>query len=290
MTEYTQMPKSIAAGIVKVMGSIKRLAKDNENKFQRYNYASIDAFLEAVGPLMAEAGIFIIPEEESTETVETEKKNSEGTTGWLRVHWSFIIGHTDGSLFGPLHRTVMVPASGAQAFGSAMSYAVKQFMRGLFCIPTGDGDDPDADKKQPLPTGRTQPVNGKKPSSSKGDVSEPEAEAACLRAVSEATTVNRVLDLHVRAKERFLDVDRLHRVEESMGKRITELLLAAVKVETKWGTLKSWADFVRECGLLTRDEKGTVMDALLDREQELEGNQHSGSSDASPVEAAANAS
>jgi len=38
---------------------------------------------------------------------------------------------------------VMVPANGAQAAGSAQSYALKQFMRGLFLIPTGDADDPD---------------------------------------------------------------------------------------------------------------------------------------------------
>ena len=39
----------------------------------------------------------------------------------------------------------MVQATGAQAFGSAQSYALKQFLRSLFMIPTGDKDDPDND-------------------------------------------------------------------------------------------------------------------------------------------------
>ena len=61
------MPPEIAAGIVKVQASIKRLAKESENRYSHYNYASIDAFLEAVGPLEAEAGIFTLADEVSEE-------------------------------------------------------------------------------------------------------------------------------------------------------------------------------------------------------------------------------
>src|SRR3954471_22040307 len=40
-------------------------------------------------------------------------------------------------------RAKMVLATGAQAFGSAQSYALKQFMRAMFMISTGEKDDPD---------------------------------------------------------------------------------------------------------------------------------------------------
>lgn len=40
-------------------------------------------------------------------------------------------------------RTVEVLRNGAQAYGSAQSYALKQYWRGLLLIPTGDKDDAD---------------------------------------------------------------------------------------------------------------------------------------------------
>jgi hypothetical protein len=43
----------------------------------------------------------------------------------------------------PVSRTVEVLRNGAQAYGSAQSYALKQFLRSLFLIPTGDADDAD---------------------------------------------------------------------------------------------------------------------------------------------------
>lgn len=39
-----KLPKSIALSINKIMSDIKTLAKDDENKFQNYSYASIDKF------------------------------------------------------------------------------------------------------------------------------------------------------------------------------------------------------------------------------------------------------
>ena len=45
----------------------------------------------------------------------------------------------------------MVPARGAQAFGAAQSYALKQFMRSLFQIPTGDREDADFGAPERLP-------------------------------------------------------------------------------------------------------------------------------------------
>src|SRR3546814_3442514 len=59
--------------------------------------------------------------------------------------WSSDVCSSDlsGERAGPIYKTVMVQANGAQAAGSAQSYAIKQFMRGQFMIPTGDADDPD---------------------------------------------------------------------------------------------------------------------------------------------------
>ena len=64
----------------------------------------------------------------------------------------------DGESIGPLHRSIMVPASmGSQAFGSAQSYALKQFLRSLFQISTGEKDqDIDAHDTGELATYRQE--------------------------------------------------------------------------------------------------------------------------------------
>ena len=156
------MPAEIAAGIVKIKGNVKRLAKDSENRYSHYNYANIDDFLAMVGPLEADAGILIIPDEISEETIEMEKVDRESGSRWLKIKWGFTLGHSSGALWGPIYRTVTVPASGAQAYGSSQSYALKQFQRGLYDIPTGDNDDPDSQKPETLPAS-AKPKNGQPP-------------------------------------------------------------------------------------------------------------------------------
>jgi hypothetical protein len=107
-----------------------------------YNFVSIDGFLSAVNPLCAEAGLVIIQDEDSVEFVERQGRN--GSSTWLRVTYSFTIAHVSGAVMARQpRRTVMTIANGAQAFGSAQSYSMKQFLRSLFQIATGDKDDPD---------------------------------------------------------------------------------------------------------------------------------------------------
>ena len=54
--------------------------------------------------------------------------------------------HTSGTSYGPIHRKMMVAATGPQAFGSSQSYIEKYFLRALFKVPTGE-TDADADEQ-----------------------------------------------------------------------------------------------------------------------------------------------
>lgn len=136
-----KMPESIGKAICQVMGNVTRLSKENDNTFDRYKFTSIDDFMEEVNPLCAAAGLFIL----QTESKAPEFVEKEGKNGTQRVIWfefDFYLG-VGGDIFGPLKRSVFVPSTGAQAFGSGQSYSLKQFMRSLFLIPTGEKDDPD---------------------------------------------------------------------------------------------------------------------------------------------------
>lgn len=137
------MPSSISKAIVGVIKALGTLSKEQTNDFDRYEYASIDDFIKFVRGDAAQSGLFFIPQEaREPELRELQTKKGTPLMMWCS-RFGFIIGHEDGSLYGPIYKTVMVQASGAQAAGSAQSYALKQLMRALFLIPTGDKDDPD---------------------------------------------------------------------------------------------------------------------------------------------------
>lgn len=139
----TAFPEPIAKAVIQVMASLGTLVKGNENKFDKYNFASIDDFIEFVRPHTIDAGLFIIPNEaDEPRLVDVTKKDGKPMAMWWS-RFAFQLVHVSGASYGPIYKTVMVQASGAQSAGSAQSYAEKQLMRGLFKIPTRDGDDPD---------------------------------------------------------------------------------------------------------------------------------------------------
>ena len=149
------MPPEIAKAIVEVMAQVKPLGKEGENKFQKYNYTSVDQFYEAVGPLMAKAGIFTLPFEASMVVDKRETTDDYGktkTSVWLSATYDIYIYHASGAQFGPIQRSIQVPASGAQAYAAAQSFVGKYFLRDIFKVSTGDDDDVDAQTKRPLPS------------------------------------------------------------------------------------------------------------------------------------------
>lgn len=138
-------PPAIAKAVVQVMKALGTLAKDHDRNDSgaRYKYASIDDFIEHVREHCSEAGLAIIPDEaRDALTQEVTKRDGKTQVMW-NARFAFHLIHESGESYGPIYKGVMVPANGAQAAGSAQSYALKQFMRGLFLIPTGDADDPD---------------------------------------------------------------------------------------------------------------------------------------------------
>lgn len=154
MTEH----KNIYAAIAAATGEVKRLAKDSRNVEQKYNFASVDDFLEMTGPICAKHGLVVLMDEE--EVTDFERQGKYGVTFWLRIRFAIQVCHTSGESLPVARRTVEVIRTGAQSFGSAQSYALKQFLRALLQISTGDQDDADFAEKgdgkpvQPVPAPR----------------------------------------------------------------------------------------------------------------------------------------
>jgi len=146
------MPAEIASRVLLVMRAVGKIAKESKNEQGRYNYASVDAFLEVVNPACAEAGLIIAPIELSCDLSEFETSSDRGikTRRQLTFSYNFMLIAEDGTTWCNERdvRHVTVEATGAQASGAAQSYALKQFERALFQIPTGDEDADAADKIQ----------------------------------------------------------------------------------------------------------------------------------------------
>lgn len=201
--EITPIPADIAGAVNKVMKEIKTLGKDDKNAFGKYDFVSTDKFLAAVNPLCGEAGLIIVQNEDDCSVEIREMEDERGAIkkkAHLSIRFSFILAHTSGATWGPLIRTIMVPANGAQAFGSAQSYALKQFLRSLFQISTGDRDDADLGPDDELPArGRAQPKREErrreepKPEKPKRDRVENEAALSVIRIALElASTTGEV--------------------------------------------------------------------------------------------------
>lgn len=130
------------------MQALGTLGKDHERTDVAYKYASIDDFIKHVREHCATAGLAIVPDEaRDAETQEVTTKSGKSMVMW-NARFAFILIHESGASYGPIYKGVSVLYSGAQSAGSAQSYALKQFMRGLFLIPTGDEDDPDKEKAE----------------------------------------------------------------------------------------------------------------------------------------------
>jgi hypothetical protein len=144
-TQNHAFPPAIAKAVVQVMSEIGTLAKDNQRDDfgAKYEYASIDDFIKHVRQHCSKAGLAIIPDEaRDAETREITTSKGKPAVMW-NARFAFTLIHADGESYGPIYKGVEVQHTGAQSAGSAQSYALKQLMRGLFLIPTGDGDDPD---------------------------------------------------------------------------------------------------------------------------------------------------
>lgn len=153
MTNTPTFPPKLAAALCKVSGDVKQLGKSERNNFANYDFVSVDKFYTAIGSLMAQHGVHCIPDCLESEVLPGHvKRDQQGRekqgAPLLRERWAFTLIHESGECAGPYHRTVTVPAEGAQAHGSSESYAQKQFLRGVFRVPTGDKDDADYQQAQ----------------------------------------------------------------------------------------------------------------------------------------------
>lgn len=144
--------KNIYQTISDVMAEIGYIGKDTKNQMQGFMYRGIDAVMNALNPALINNKLFIVPE--VLEQTREERTNSKGTTliySICKVKYTFYA--EDGS---SISATVIGEGmdSGDKATNKAMSIAFKYACFQVFCIPTEEMVDPDAECHEVQPKGK----------------------------------------------------------------------------------------------------------------------------------------
>ena len=134
MTESSKINTAIASA----MGQVQKLSKDDRNAHGNYSFASIDKFLDACRPILAAHGLH-----PNIDGVASDTFMAGSNKLWGKFSYRISMHHESGESTEPSGMDVMLPLTGAQTSGSAQSYALKQYLRGLLLISTGEKDDVD---------------------------------------------------------------------------------------------------------------------------------------------------
>lgn len=137
---------NICTAINEIMAEIGAIGKTSKNTTQGFMYRGVDAVMNALQPAMVKHKVFVVPE--VLEQTREERTNAKGTTllySILRVKFTFFAD--DGS---NISAVVIGEGmdSGDKASNKAMSVAFKYACFQVFCIPTEEMKDPDAESHE----------------------------------------------------------------------------------------------------------------------------------------------
>jgi len=133
----------IYTAINNVMADIGSIQKNDLNNFDKYKYRGIDAVYNAVQPALIKNGVFIVPQLQSIE--QTDRLSRKGETQiHTRVTVAFTLYAKDGSYISCVFPGEAVDRSD-KSVNKAMTAAFKYMIFELFCIPTEDLNDADAE-------------------------------------------------------------------------------------------------------------------------------------------------
>lgn len=134
------MPAKVSDAICIVMANMESVAKSGKNTHGNYNFASTDDIYAALTKKMGDARLAITALEDEWAMVES--KNADGKPArWLRIRYLFLLSCAGDNWIEPRNRrTIFIQITGPQTFQAAESYCWKQYLRGLFKVPTGDKD------------------------------------------------------------------------------------------------------------------------------------------------------
>lgn len=144
----------IYEAISNVMAEIGAIGKEKKNLQQGFMYRGIDDVMNALQPALVKHKVFIAPEVISEQREERQTQKG-GLLFYTRLEIVFRFYTVDGSF---IETKVIGEAmdSGDKATNKAMSIGYKYACFQVFCIPTEEMRDPDAEVHEPAPKNTKQ--------------------------------------------------------------------------------------------------------------------------------------
>ena len=126
-----------------VMGEIGVIGKTSRNEQQKFMFRGIDAVMNAINPALVKYKLFIVPE-----VLEQTREERQTKSGGALIYSVCKIKYTFYAEDGSSISSVVIGEgmdSGDKATNKAMSIAFKYACFQVFCIPTEEMVDPDAE-------------------------------------------------------------------------------------------------------------------------------------------------
>ena len=145
----TVKPGKIYKAISNCMKEIGAVGKNQRNDQQKFMYRGIDAVMNAINPALVKNGIFVVPQ--ILEQIREDRQTRNGGTliySICKVKYTFFAD--DGSNISAIVIGEGMD-SGDKATNKAMSIAFKYACFQVFCIPTEEMIDPDAECHEVVP-------------------------------------------------------------------------------------------------------------------------------------------
>ena len=138
---------NIYESITAIMQEIPAIGKEKKNQQQGFKYRGIDDVMNALQPILAKHKVFVVPE--VLEQTREERVTGKGSTllySLMKIKYTFYA--EDGS---SIYAVVIGEGmdSGDKASNKAMAIALKYAFFQVFCIPTEEMKDPDAETPEP---------------------------------------------------------------------------------------------------------------------------------------------
>lgn len=143
------------------MQDINAISKGRKNDQQHFMFRGIDDVMNELHPTLAKCGVFVLPNVlEETRTTGKTKNGGDMFYTRLKINFGFYAedgSHIDAVVIGEAMDTA------DKASNKALSIGLKYAMLQVFCIPTEDEKDPDAESPQPAAGTMQQQPQQKKP-------------------------------------------------------------------------------------------------------------------------------
>lgn len=140
---------NIYEAISRCMEEIGAVGKDAVNKQQGFKYRGIDAVMNAINPALVKNHVFIVPE-----VLEQQRQERTTNKGAVLIYSICRIKYTFYAEDGSSIEAITVGEgmdSGDKATNKAMAIAFKYACFQVFCIPTEEMKDPDAEVHEVTP-------------------------------------------------------------------------------------------------------------------------------------------